>query len=201
MNAPAPHESDSPFADMAKVFHGTTDASGPWSLWMDVYEVRIGEYAKCVAAGACRRRTTRYRWGKERGMCFSTGFGDARDPMSCVDVDDATSYCTWVGKLLPTADAWELVTRCAMLADRAAPRTVTGRLDEERDDAPEHCVHDLPGNRWEWTSTSRRGSNLVRGGNPSLLAPELRFAANFSRFEPSHRSDTVGFRCALVERP
>jgi formylglycine-generating enzyme len=69
---------------------------------IDVYEVKVEAYQVCVDAGKCTQPTT-------DGYCNYPH--KPRHPVNCVDFHQATSYCAFVGKRLPTEIEWELAAR------------------------------------------------------------------------------------------
>jgi iron(II)-dependent oxidoreductase len=132
------------------------DAQPRHRVWLDAYaidtyEVTVGDYASCQAAGVC--------W---KTFCGMPTDGDDK-PMRCVGRGEASVYCKWLGKRLPTEAEWERAARG--LDDRPFP------WGEERPDG-RTCwqrggpcdvgsfpsgvspagAHDMAGNVSEWVS-------------------------------------------------
>jgi len=74
------------------------------SFYVDVSEVTVGMYRRCVDAGACTP--------PEPGQGCNWG-EDGRDdhPANCTDWFQAKAYCAWSGKQLPTEAQWEKAAR------------------------------------------------------------------------------------------
>jgi formylglycine-generating enzyme required for sulfatase activity len=79
---------------------------------IDRSPVTIGAYFKCVHVGACTPP------GKDDSFCPHVGrrlgpgsvlppFHKETAPVTCVDFAQATAYCAWVGKRLPSEEEWE----------------------------------------------------------------------------------------------
>jgi formylglycine-generating enzyme required for sulfatase activity len=69
------------------------------AFYIDKYEVTQGEYNKCVSAGACHANNK-----------DNVTPGD-NQPAAYVNFEDATNYCFWAGKRLPTEAEWEKAAR------------------------------------------------------------------------------------------
>ncbi len=74
-------------------------------FFLDTLEVTVTDYMECVKAGACRM----YR--EDAAQLFHAGddarFRGPRQPISGVSHDDATAYCAFRNKRLPTEAEWE----------------------------------------------------------------------------------------------
>jgi formylglycine-generating enzyme required for sulfatase activity len=82
-------------------------------FWLDRTEVTVGAYAACVRAGKCGEPEpyTPER-GNYRVFCnWRHPEGRAAHPINCVDYEQATAFCTWAGKRLPSEEEWEYAAR------------------------------------------------------------------------------------------
>jgi formylglycine-generating enzyme required for sulfatase activity len=140
-------------------------------FWLDVTEVTVAAYKACVDAGACSKpdEGNWCNWGKsDRG----------NHPINCVDWEQATQFCRWANKRLPTEEEWEYGTRQGgVRGDRKYPwgnAEPSNQLcwDGKGKDAGENrrrgtCpvgsyplgdtptgLKDMAGNVWEWTASA-----------------------------------------------
>ena len=192
--------------------------------YVDLFEVTVSEYAKCVEAHACPEPRTGllYNWGTK---------GQEGHPINGVSWDDASSYCEWVDKRLPTEAEWEKAARG--LDGRTFPWGEG--LDEDRGNywkvgsegtvpagsyslgvSPFH-IHDMAGNVLEWVedwydsdyydsiptwnpvNKSESEYKVLRGGSWFTAdSLDLRTSKRF-KHPPQSRHSTNGFRCIRTE--
>jgi sulfatase modifying factor 1 len=72
------------------------------AFFLDRFEVTVGAYRRCVWAGACAEPP--YAAGASR-------FDQPELPVVLVTHSDASRYCSWLGKRLPTEAEWERAAR------------------------------------------------------------------------------------------
>ncbi len=83
---------------------------------MDTTEVAVSAYEACVKAGSCRAdRLNEQFWdNKSYGVSEYCNWGKpekATHPINCVDWNQATAYCGWAKKRLPTEEEWEYAAK------------------------------------------------------------------------------------------
>jgi len=154
---------------------------------MDTTEVTASAYAGCVAAGACRARTSVEAPGAEPAWralhSEQCNYGTPRTthPMNCVSWDDAAAYCRWAGKRLPSAELWEYAARGSdgrpypWGSEPAGPRRLNAcgkecaaalhKLEVERGVATPHGMEPMFPGSDGWLATAPVGS-FPQGRSP-----------------------------------
>lgn len=187
------------------------------SFFMDLHEVSVKDYENCTHAKVCAIPDTSH---KIDAAC-NFGKQDQTDlPMNCVDWHQATKFCSWVDKRLPTEEEWEYAARGrdgrAFVWGNTPPSTqvcwnresacIVGQFPMDK--SP-FGVMDMGGSLREWTSSedSRDYSHertaderVARGGTWDTKNPMyLRAAARYTH-PPFRDLPNLGFRCARNER-
>jgi hypothetical protein len=177
---------------------------------LDVTEVTLAQFKKCVDAGTCvppRSAGRACNWGKD---------GRARHPMNCVAWSEAKTYCEWAGKRLPTDIEWEYaavgqtgwtypwgnakpdITRSCRVKESTLETCPVGSFPAGQS---RFGILDMSGNVAEWTLDAWCGGGFdclgcdcsgdsrraVRNGLPS---------AQRNGIPSAHSRSDLGFRCA-----
>lgn len=189
------------------------------AFWIDRVEVTNARYATCVEAGACF-------------LPVGPAFGEATKadhPVTIVGWDQATAYCGWVGKRLPTEAEWEKAARgpdsrrypwgCCFEPGRANAGYTAGTapVGSYRGGASPYGVLDMAGNVSEWTSSLYRpfpydpgdgredprakGARVNRGGSWYYGAWYVRTTYRATANHIYRRISDLGFRCASSSAP
>ncbi len=196
-------------AEDEKPVHSVTVAS----FEMDATEVTVRAYRACVESGMC----------SEAGLGFSCNWHwPNRDdhPVNCVDWYQATTFCAWAGKRLPTEEEWEYAARGRQSREYpwGSKEPTEGLLCAYHDSSIGTCevasfpagdtptgLHDMIGNVWEWTASRycpydkpecSEKSRVSRGGGWIYGLPADLCAAIRSWGKPTRRMGILGFRCA-----
>jgi formylglycine-generating enzyme required for sulfatase activity len=72
------------------------------SFYIDVTEVTVEDYTACVAAEYCLPARA-----QDDPACNYGRSSRGRHPINCVTWVDASMYCDWLGKRLPTEEEWD----------------------------------------------------------------------------------------------
>jgi formylglycine-generating enzyme required for sulfatase activity len=180
---------------------------------MDVTEVTAAQYGECVRAGSCKRASV-------GDYCTSSHADRADHPVNCVSWDEATEFCRWAGKRLPTEEEWEFAARGSegrkfpwgheapssrLCWNRWSSEQGTCAVGSTPAGKSPSGLHDMAGNVWEWTSSAycpyggkscTEAARVMRGGAWDSAVPSVVRAAKRNWADRVSRKAYIGFRCA-----
>jgi len=134
-------------------------------FYMDVNEVTNSEYDACVRRGGCTDPI--YTYSATRSLYYGdTAYSDF--PMVNVTWFQASEYCTWVGKSLPSEAQWEYAARGGLSGQRYPwGNTILNTLANYNNSgdpwdndtsqvgyyaANAYGLYDMAGKVWEWVN-------------------------------------------------
>lgn len=149
----------------------------------------------------------------------------AKYPVTHISYRDASEYCMWAGRRLPTEKEWEYACRGG-LVNRSYPwgdNYIPGRMNAWEGKFPlentgedgytgvapaksyepnEYGVYNLLGNVWEWVAGGTAAKRIMRGGSyidsvdGSFNHPVI--VSTRQENSGDSASSTSGFRCAYT---
>lgn len=181
------------------------DGRGP--LCVDVTEVSTAAYGACVQAGQCTPAIVATGEG-----CNLTRQDRGNHPINCATAHQATAFCGWLGKRVPTEEEWRFVARggardtpfpwgaqppvpTRACLDRGARGTC--EVGSPSAGASPEGVFDLVGNVEEWVQAGERWQLLGFGFD--RRAAEVVHLRDRAPDQPTDfASLTTGFRCVVA---
>ena len=136
-------------------------------FFVDKYEVTVSDYQQCINASVCS--TPKHTSDDEKYNYGASG--REKHPVNGVDWHQASAYCAWSGKRLPTEAEWEKAARgtdgriypwgtdgpsCLFaVMDDGGPgcgERRTWEVGSKPGGESPYGAHDMAGNVWEWTA-------------------------------------------------
>jgi formylglycine-generating enzyme required for sulfatase activity len=191
------------------------------AFYMDITEVTVDAYLKCIAEGGCKETHM------DRRFCNARHKDRGDHPITCVDLPMAAAFCKWAGKRLPTEREWEY----AASNGKERWRYAWGNLEPtDKNNCWEHpfgsCkvasfpagghgLFDMTGNVWEWTQSAfepypshdkpdeidEKKQWVHKGGSWSRRFSKWMRNMVRNRWKASDYSESLGMRCVKQIEP
>ena len=170
-------------------------------FYIDRFEVTNEQYGRFL--GETGHRKTRY-WQYPQ-------LNGKRQPVVGVGWQDATAYCNWAGKRLPSEEEWEKAARGTdgrkwPWGDQPDDSRYNGQKRANyaplnvgsfpSGDSP-YGVSDMAGNVWEMTSGTWESSKAMRGGSFLNSIDEVRVTVRWAARDEDRGAGWLGFRCVM----
>lgn len=220
--AGAPAPGDAP--GMVLINGGKFAGHNVASFYLDITEVTVADYARCVSDGKCKPASNKRRLAARAAIrsedCNANNPERQDHPINCVEQTQAIGYCAAVGKRLPDEWEWEWAAR-GRDEQRSYPwgqqppsceRAVidggwegcgsvgTRPVGSKPEGFTRDGLADMAGNVAEWTSSHRDKKHaIVRGGSWGDKDAELlrvTYRDDDYAAPSGERDEYLGFRCA-----
>lgn len=187
---------------------------------IDKTEVRVADYARCVEAGRCSDDGLSMPWYEGKAQPDAARYcnwgrpGREQHPINCLDSGQATAFCAFMNKRMPTEQEWEKAARgtdrrkyawgnapapggkVANVAGAGGKFDGTSPAGAFPAGASPFGALDMIGNVAEWcTSEQMPGNRALRGGS-WFLTPRFARASARGWELLMVRHISIGLRCA-----
>lgn len=164
--------------------HGPEHSVTLSAYFLDMYEVTVARYRRCVGAGVCAAPSTTLA----QGCTYTASPAEhERHPVTCIPWAAAQAYCAWDGeRRLPTEAEWERAARSAgskypwgdtfsceraVLGGQAQCTVYAGPIPQPVGSTPSGAsaegALDLAGNAAEWVADWYGGYNASAATDPT----------------------------------
>lgn len=184
-------------------------------FYIDIFEVTNEKYREYIKAAGHREPSNWMLNGYDKTK--------ATHPVTFVKLEDASTYCKWLGKSLPTEAQWERAARGTDSREyawgsefkRGLSNTVTSKVigttpvGSFPEGASPYGALDMTGNVLEWTATLMPSAEdngdeyegeefyITKGGSWGYSSSRAKTFQRFP-FEKDSKTNNIGFRCAKI---
>jgi serine/threonine-protein kinase len=153
------------------------------AFWIDRTEVTNAMYDKCLKAGQCNPHDSNH--SNTRNPYYGNLIYDDY-PVIFVTWEDASAYCAWAGRRLPTEAEWEKAARGTdgreypwgndtpnkILLNYNAEVGDTSKVGSYPNAASPYGALDLAGNAWEWVQDWYSETYYASSATSNPLGPD-----------------------------